>query len=79
MKSGIQVVAASAGESALTCFIFGNAFTEPDFFACRPMLACTNWSQQKTDLSVWGSAVSVDEYIFAKTGAQNLAVVGGIA
>jgi len=81
-ETGIQVVAASAMESALTRFTFDGMLTEREVFRLSPGAGLHDLIATETGLTAlarWGTAVLVDANNFAQTGAENLVALDGSA
>ena len=81
-QTGLQVVAASAGENALTRFGYDGALTELDTFRPSSYVGLHDLVATGSGLMAlasWGAAVTIDAGSFVQDGATGLVAVSGAA
>lgn len=81
-KTGLQVIAASAGENALTRFGYDGALTELDTFRLSAHVGLHDLVATQTGLTAlarWGNAVRIDANSFTADGQANLVALSDTA
>jgi|Cruoilmetagenom7_1024161.scaffolds.fasta_scaffold00125_2 hypothetical protein len=81
-KTGLQVIAASAGENALTRFGYDGALTELDTFRLSAHVGLHDLVATQTGLTAlarWGNAVTIDANSFTADGQANLVALSDTA